>query len=314
MRRQFCAALLERAANPNLVFLTGDLGFMALEPLQEALADRFINAGVAEQNMISVAAALAKDGFEVWAYSIAPFCFARAFEQIRNDICLHHLPVTVVGNGGGYAYGVMGPTHHATEDYGVLLTLDGMRVTVPAFDEDVRSAAAALAQSGSPGYLRLGLGMLPAGEQAPPFAAWRRLLPGRGPPAIAVGPLAGAAMTALVELPECDRPELWVAACFPLELHPPPVALMEKIKRHSRFAVVEEHIKHGGAGSMLCHWLLMNGVTLSGIEHLHVKAHPPGRYGSQNFLRRQSGLHVESIRHRLVAWSSLETASPAKVG
>jgi len=304
MRRQFCAALVERAAaNPNLVFLTGDLGFMALEPLQEALGERFINAGVAEQNMISVAAALAKDGFEVWAYSIAPFCFARAFEQIRNDVCLHHLPVTVVGNGGGYAYGVMGPTHHATEDYGVLLTLDGMRVTVPAFDEDVAAAAAGLAQDDSPGYLRLGLGMLPAGRQAPPFMAWRKLLPGAQPAVVAVGPLAGAAMTALCDVAESVRPELWVAACFPLDAYPPPDDLLEKIKIHKRLAVIEEHVKHGGAGSMLCHWLLINGITLGGIEHLHVKAHPPGRYGSQNFLRRHSDLHVESIHQRLIAWS-----------
>ncbi|HEY2624024.1 MAG TPA: hypothetical protein VGI53_11290, partial [Dyella sp.] len=110
---------------------------MALEALQSALGDRFVNAGVAEQNMISVAAAMARQGLDVWAYSIAPFCYARPFEQIRNDIAFHHLPVRLIGNGGGYGYGVMGPTHHAIEDYGVLLTLPNMRVYVPVFDEDV---------------------------------------------------------------------------------------------------------------------------------------------------------------------------------
>ncbi len=104
-----------------MVFLTGDLGFMALEPLRDRLGDRFINCGVAEQNMVTVAAGLAKEGFDVWVYSIAPFCYARALEQIRNDVCLHGLPVRVLGNGGGYGYGVMGPTHHALEDYGILL-------------------------------------------------------------------------------------------------------------------------------------------------------------------------------------------------
>src|SRR5262249_54897691 len=113
MRKQFCDALVARAKNPDMIFLTGDLGFMALEELQKALGERFINAGVAEQNMISVAAALARQGFQVWAYSIAPFCYARPFEQIRNDITFHGLPVKLVGNGGGYGYGVMGPTHHA---------------------------------------------------------------------------------------------------------------------------------------------------------------------------------------------------------
>ena len=126
MRVQFCDAMVARAVDERILFLTGDLGFMALEPLQSAMGSRFINAGVAEQNMISVAAGLAKQKFEVWAYSIAPFCYARPFEQIRNDIAFHALPVKLVGNGGGYGYGVMGPTHHAIEDYGVLLCLPNM--------------------------------------------------------------------------------------------------------------------------------------------------------------------------------------------
>ena len=126
MRAELCAALVARSARPDMVFLTGDLGFMALEPLRDSLGDRFINCGVAEQNMVTVAAALAREGFDVWVYSIAPFCYARPFEQIRNDVCFHGLPVRLLGNGGGYGYGVMGPTHHALEDYGVLLTLPDM--------------------------------------------------------------------------------------------------------------------------------------------------------------------------------------------
>lgn len=111
MRKQLCDALVARADSPNMAFLTGDLGFMALEPLHEKMGEHFINAGVAEQNMISVAAAMARQGWDTWVYSIAPFCYARPFEQIRNDIAFHKLPVRLIGNGGGYGYGVMGPTH-----------------------------------------------------------------------------------------------------------------------------------------------------------------------------------------------------------
>src|SRR5438874_6912423 len=137
MRNVFCQSLVAQAARPEFVFLTGDLGYKALEPLRDALGRRFINAGVAEQNMVTVAAGLAKAGLRPWAYSIAPFLYARPFEQIRNDVCLHNLPVMLVGNGGGYAYGVMGATHHALEDYGTLLTLPNLRALVPAFDPDV---------------------------------------------------------------------------------------------------------------------------------------------------------------------------------
>jgi transketolase len=99
MRDQFCEAMIAQGLNPKTVFLTGDLGFMALERLENALDDRFINGGVAEQNMMSVAAAMSRTGLKVWAYSIAPFIYARPFEQIRNDIAFHNEPVkkTVLG-------------------------------------------------------------------------------------------------------------------------------------------------------------------------------------------------------------------------
>jgi hypothetical protein len=140
MRRRFADAIVALAGDPTLAFLTGDLGYMALEPVRDALGTRFLNAGVAEQNMISVAAGLARTGLRPWAYSIAPFLYARPFEQVRNDVCLHRLPVRLAGNGGGYGYGVMGATHHALEDYGALLTLDAMTVLVPAFGADVATA------------------------------------------------------------------------------------------------------------------------------------------------------------------------------
>src|SRR6185503_2234094 len=105
MRNIFCEILVQHAKRQDFVFLTGDLGYMALEPLQKVAGGRFINAGIAEQNMVSVAAGLASQGLSPWAYSIAPFIYARPLEQIRNDVCIHDLPVKLVGNGGGYAYG-----------------------------------------------------------------------------------------------------------------------------------------------------------------------------------------------------------------
>src|ERR1700719_1780713 len=161
MRNAFCDTLIELAADPAFVFLTGDLGFQALEPLRQKMGERFINAGVAEQNMVSVAAGLAKGGMRPWVYSIAPFLYARAFEQIRNDVCLHGMPVILVGNGGGYGYGVMGSTHHAIEDYGVLLSLPNIRIYLPAFDSDVREVIQYLMEADHPAYLRLGLSEQP---------------------------------------------------------------------------------------------------------------------------------------------------------
>jgi len=310
MRARLCAALLARAALParadraDMVVLTGDLGFMALEPLRDHLGARFINCGVSEQNMIGVAAGLAREGLEPWVYTIAPFCYARAFEQIRNDVCRHGLPVRLLGNGGGYGYGVMGPSHHALEDYGVLLTLPGMAAYVPAFDEDVAPVVERAAASPGPAYIRLGQGELPAGAVAPAYAPWRRLIAGSGPVVVAVGPLAGPAMAVAGQLqgvrPEL-WPELWSVGELPLAAAPPPPEFAARLAASGRLCVIEEHVEQGGLGQMLALWAQHAGIGVRALRHLHARGYPSGRYGSQAFHRRESRLDAASIRDAVLA-------------
>lgn len=300
MRKQFCDAMVARAASNRLVFMTGDLGFMALEPLQAALGDYFINAGVAEQNMMSVAAAMARQGIEVWAYSIAPFCYARPFEQIRNDITFHGLTVKLVGNGGGYGYGVQGPTHHAIEDYGVLLTLPGMSAYVPVFDEDLATVIPLMGRETGPSYLRLGRGESPKEFAIPEYAPWRRLLSGKGKIVIAVGPLAGCYLAALQGLPDELRPDLWAIAELPLGKHPLPEDLMARIDSGIPLCVAEEHVARGGFGAELALYLAEKGIRAGSFTHLCARKHLHEAYGSQDFLRRRSGIAAENV----LAWAS----------
>ena len=304
MRKQLCDALVARCARSEMLFLTGDLGFMALEPLQAAMGERFINAGVAEQNMVSVAAALARQQFEVWVYSIAPFLYARPFEQIRNDIAFHQLPVKLVGNGGGYGYGVMGPTHHAIEDYGVLLTLPHMSVFAPVFDEDVAAVIARAGAARGPSYLRMGRGEPPAGYTVPPYAPWRQLTHGGGALVIAVGPLAGTYIDAFNSLPAAQRPNCWALAELPLEQTPPPAELLAQLACASSLVVAEEHVQRGSFGAELLLFLAQRQLAIPRFAHLYARAHHYERYGSQQFLRRQSGLDagsmlaiLENLRH-----------------
>jgi transketolase len=305
MRKQLCDALVARAeksriektasGNSGMVFLTGDLGFMALEALQQALGPRFINAGVAEQNMVSVAAGLARQNLEVWVYSIAPFCYARPFEQIRNDITFHNLPVKLIGNGGGYGYGVMGPTHHAIEDYGVLLTLPNMSVYVPVFDEDMDAVITRAGNSSHPAYIRMGRGEPPKGYTVPAYAPWRQLSRGNGPVVIVVGPLAGTYIGAFERMPPETRPNLWVVSELPIELNPLPSELVKQIENSSSLCVAEEHVRHGGFGSELMLHLADKNIVLRRFRHLYARAHHFDRYGSQSFLRKQSALDVDSM-------------------
>ena len=293
MRQAFTDGLLREEHRSELVFLTGDLGYRALEPLRDALGPRFINAGIAEQNMVSVAAGLARQGLRPWVYSIAPFVFARPFEQIRNDVCLHRLPVVLVGNGGGYGYGVMGSTHHALEDYGVLLTLSGLQAFIPAFDNDLATLIPSLCESQQPCYLRLGLGEQPRTWTAPPFGPWRKLAAGHGGTLIAVGPLAGSLWGPCSELPESRRPNLWCLSQLPLpEL---PAELRRDLAQSSRLTIAEEHVAQGSAGYALAMELLQSNSAPASFRHVTALGYPSGRYGSQKFHRAECGLDPISL-------------------
>jgi len=293
MRNVFCQSLVAAAQRDEFIFLTGDLGYKALEPLRDALGSRFINAGVAEQNMVSVAAGLAKSGLRPWAYSIAPFLYARPYEQIRNDVCLHNLPVVLVGNGGGYAYGVMGATHHALEDYGILLGLPNLRVYIPAFDSDVGWLTRHLFSVGHPAYLRLGLAEKPADVDEPPFAAWRRLNVRENGVVLVVGPLVGGIWQAIRELEVAARPALWLLSELPVgEL---PAEFLADIHRSQRLMIVEEHVSQGGAGQMIAQRLLETGQAPARFSVRSARGYPTGRYGSQKFHRRESGLDPASV-------------------
>src|SRR5438105_4728945 len=159
MRTAFIQTLLEMArADARIYLLTADLGWSVLERFAEAFPDRFLNVGVAEQNLAGVATGLAQAGYVPFIYSIANFVSMRCYEQLRNGPVLHHLPVRAIGIGGGYAYGHAGPTHHALEDLAILRALPGMTVLAPADPDQTRSAVRATADIAGPVYLRIGKG------------------------------------------------------------------------------------------------------------------------------------------------------------
>ncbi|RCJ41713.1 transketolase [Nostoc punctiforme NIES-2108] len=299
MRNIFCETLVKCAANPKLVFLSGDLGYKALEPLQESLGERFINAGVAEQNMVSAAAGLAQEGFQPWVYSIAPFVYARPFEQIRNDVCMHDLPVRLVGNGGGYGYGVMGATHHALEDYGTMLCLSNMHVFVPAFAADVPEIINQLTNFEHPAYLRLGRCEKPKDLELPKYSSWRRLMRGKGATILVVGPLAGSILEAAKQLSECDRPDIWVLTELPIEAAKIPKDFLDDLQKSRHLFVVEEHVAQGSVGQIIAHCLLKMNCAPPQFTHRHALGYISGLYGSQNFHRQECGLDAANLVREL---------------
>ena len=157
MRTAFIEQLIAEAREDSNIFLiTGDLGFSVLEPFAAEFPDRFLNAGVAEQNMTGIAAGLAMEGHTVFTYSIANFPTLRCMEQIRYDICYHNLNVKVVAVGGGYAYASLGASHHATEEIGMLRTLPNLAVCAPGDPYEARAITTFACKNSGPLYIRLG--------------------------------------------------------------------------------------------------------------------------------------------------------------
>jgi len=142
--------------NKDIFFLTGDLGYTAVEKIQEKYPGRFINVGVAEQNMIGIAAGLALTGKKVYVYSIIAFLILRAFEHIRDDLCYQDLDVTLIGIGSGLSYGYLSSTHFALEDIAIMRALPNMTIISPADEIEARSAVSHLVTYAHPTYIRIG--------------------------------------------------------------------------------------------------------------------------------------------------------------
>jgi len=157
MRTSFINQLLEEAKTNKKIFLViGDLGYHVVEPFIEAIPERFLNAGIAEQNMAGVAAGLAMTGYNVYIYSIGNFPTLRCLEQIRNDIAYHKANVKIVSVGAGYAYGSLGATHQPTEEIGALRAIPNMIVATPGDPVEARAIAKFSAEYDGPMYIRLG--------------------------------------------------------------------------------------------------------------------------------------------------------------
>jgi transketolase len=287
MRAEFARAMVALfQRRPDLVFITGDLGYMALEGVAQTFGERFINAGVAEQNAVSLAAGLAREGQLPWVYSTAPFVVLRPYEQIRNDVCLHGLPVKLVGNGGGYGHGIMGPTHHALEDVGAMRGLANMRIYLPLTEADVEPAIGMMAADPKPNYLRLNTGARIPGD-VPVFAPWRRLKTGRRCVVIGMGPVLGN-IYEVADRDLLDDLEIWSVGMMPLEGLP--AELVTSINQKGRVLTIEEHHRACGLGEALSHLLLTQSLAPRSFRSLHGVGYPDGRHGSQRWHQEQSGL------------------------
>ena len=296
MRATFVKTLVEIAErDERVILLTGDLGFMVVEPFADRFPDRFVNVGVAEQNMVGVATGLAEAGFIPFVYSIVTFSTLRPYEFIRNGPVLQRLPVRIVGVGGGFGYGPAGPTHHGLEDVGVLRIQPGLTVLTPA---DARQAATALhATYDLPGPVYYRLGKSDRDELHGldgRFALGRAHLTrtGRDVLLVAMGSIALDVDTAVVALQKqgIDCGLLVVSSVSP----PPADDLAEALAGYSLAVAVEAHYTVGGLGSLVSEVIAERGLACRLIRRGAREA-STGRSGSEQYFHQLHGLDTDGL-------------------
>ena len=298
MREAFIGRLARLAeADPRIFLVTADLGFGVLSTFAESFPRQFLNAGIAEANMTGVATGL--DGRVVFTYSIGNFPTLRCLEQLRNDAAYHHANVKVVAIGGGFSYGPLGMSHHATEDLAIMRAIPGITVVSPGCLWEVEEATAAIVAS--PGVCYLRLDKSSAGRTnrvGEPFELGkiRTLREGRDVTLVATGGILGGALRAADQLAAAgiEARVLSVHTLRPFDTD----TIFTACRETGGLLTIEEHVVDGGLGGLVAESCLENGVIPRAFIRLGIRTGLAAFAGSQEYLRRQAGIDDETIVDR----------------
>jgi len=296
MRKAFIDTLVELAGKDERIFLlTGDLGFSVLEGFRDRFPRRFFNMGVAEQNMIGVAAGLALSGKIVFVYSIVPFVTMRCLEQIRNDLCFHNLDVRIVGIGAGLTYGPAGATHHAVEDVSIMRSLVNMTVLSPGDPAETRVCVREACHRKGPVYIRLGKGVdAPVHRQNVKFSIGKAIVLRKGTDLtlIASGSMLSMAERICKKLGDkglCVR-FISMPTIKPIDQG----AISDAAKATRAVFTLEEHGEIGGLGSAVAD-VLAESKNKVLFRKFALKDVYRKTVGSRDYLLKKEGLSEEGI-------------------
>lgn len=301
MRTAFVKTLLELARKDKRVWLlTGDLGYSVLENFGAAFPERYLNVGVAEQNMIGIATGLALSGKCVFAYSIVPFVTLRCLEQVRNDVCLENANVKLIGVGGGFSYGQLGPTHHSIEDIAVMRSLPNMTVVCPGDPWEVEEATKAMFRIKTPIYLRLGKAGEPRlSKKRSEFIIGRGVILKDGDDLTIIS-TGNMLETALEVCKMLDEQKISARIISMHTVKPLDEKLvLESAKKTGSIFTLEEHSVIGGLGSAVSRTLMESDIKCRfhsfGVEDRFTKM-----AGTQQYLRMVNGLSVDEIVKKII--------------
>lgn len=301
MRTEFINTLYEIARKDrNVILITGDLGFGVLDKFAKDLPEQFINAGVAEQNMTGLATGLALEGKTVFTYSIANFPTLRCLEQIRNDVCYHNANVKIVSVGGGFSYGPLGMSHHATEDLSIMRILPNMTVVAPGDIIETRYATEAIYKMEGPCYLRLGRngeGEIHKNKINFKLGKAINLFEGKEIVIISIGNI----LKISCQLREILNKLGYEVGLYSMHtLKPLDIRIINKISLETKLVIsVEENINLGGLGNSIEKIIhQIDSKTKLLIYCLDNKFVKIG--GTQEYLRNKFGLSIDKILNEII--------------
>jgi transketolase len=298
MRNAFADEILRLAdLDSRIVVLSGDIGNRLFDKFKSRYPSRFYNCGVAEANMISMAAGMANCGLRPVCYTIAPFVTTRCLEQIKLDVCYHHMPVIIVGTGAGLSYASLGATHHSFEDIAIMRVLPGMNVLAPGDSNELRSCLGAAVTSASPSYIRIGKKGEPlVYSEVPDFqiGRWHELHAGNDVALLAAGNMLPVAVEVADQLHLAGTSAAVVSAA---SIKPLDTAYLAKAStRFDVVATVEEHSLIGGLGSAVADWLILNKPEARPrLLRFAIPDEFAHQAGEQEYARKLFGLDATSI-------------------
>lgn len=301
MRNAFIRSVLELAeADRNIEMITGDLGFGVLKPFWEALPDQFLNAGIAEQNMTSMAAGMSLEGKTVFTYSIGNFPTLRCLEQIRNDCAYHDANVKIICVGGGFVYGSLGMSHHATEDLAVMRSLPNVAVFAPADRVEASAVAKAVAEYLGTCYIRLGRGgELVAREKIDNFQIGQAIPVQEGSRAaiFSTGDIYGevAAAREILERSGITPTIYTFPTVKPLDVR----TVAACAKSHELIVTCEEHNIVGGLGTAVAE-VMAESPSQARLLRIGISDSYCTTVGTQSHLREKYGLSGKQIAQRIL--------------
>jgi len=297
MRTAFFRTLLELAEHDERInLIVGDIGFGVVEPFAERFPRRFLNAGVAEQNMTGIATGLALCNKVVFTYSIANFPTLRCLEQIRNDVCYHNANVKIVAVGGGFAYGSLGMTHHATEDLAIMRALPGMVVVAPGDPIEAEQATRAIVAHPGPCYLRLGrAGERPVHRSRVTFEIGKAITLRNGDDVTLIS-TGGVLRTAVLVAERLAQEGVQTRVLSMHTVKPLDTDAVLVAARETRAIVtIEEHSVIGGLGGAVAEVLAESDREKIVFKRVGLPSVFSSHVGSQEYLRAAHGLSEDQI-------------------